>query len=173
MRQAYETAWSSALMYFNCVADRNSLDGNEDGSAAGRTSPSSTGVASAGGKHHFPIRPVCLSIDDISFLRPVEVGSHITFESFVTFSKGSAAQVNVKTRIYDFFSLEKHKSNEFSFTFLAVNNFKRREVIQVEKQVMPITYEEAMMHLAGKRAYERSLKRLEGGSPYYKMLEEA
>uniref|UniRef100_A0A6A7GC35 HotDog domain-containing protein n=1 Tax=Hirondellea gigas TaxID=1518452 RepID=A0A6A7GC35_9CRUS len=96
-------------------------------------------------------KPFSISIDDIMFLQPVEIGSVIKFNSQVVYSAGSKSQVcsiSVDTEILNLKTGTSSKSNRFHFTFASAHVQLRR--------VIPRTYEEAMDYLTGKRSVERA-----------------
>lgn len=137
MRQAFEVAYTAVLLL------SKSIDATSQGKIA------------------------FVAVDDINFLRPVEIGNLLTFTARVVYTKGRAAQVVVETEVYDLARGDKFLSNNFSFTFAVVGPEEDLGV-----KVVPRTYSDAMEYLTGRRAFARTLVSLEKqGSPYAQYLE--
>ncbi|KAI9337604.1 HotDog domain-containing protein [Zopfochytrium polystomum] len=87
-----------------------------------------------------------VSLDDISFRRPVPIGSLLALTSEVTYAKGAPAKsliVKVRAEVVDPLSGRRELSNEFWFTFVCPEGGLRR--------VLPRSYDESMRYLDGKR----------------------
>ncbi|OXB75307.1 UNVERIFIED_CONTAM: hypothetical protein H355_008491 [Colinus virginianus] len=76
-------------------------------------------------------RPFIVSVDDIMFQRPVEVGSLLLFSGQVCYTEKNYIQVRVHSEVYDADTREHHTTNIFHFTFVSENEVPR---------VVPKTY---------------------------------
>lgn len=85
-------------------------------------------------------------VDDITFRKPVEVGSLLFLNSRVVFTDGNELLLKVYAEIVDPLNGNRDVSNEFYFKFLSKN---QPEV----KQVIPKTYGEAMLMIEGRRRF--------------------
>lgn len=85
-------------------------------------------------------------MDDITFLKPVEVGSIVTFSSQLVYASELASSVIVRVvaQVENPQTGESHITNEFFFEFAFP---------ELKTQVHPETYEEAMLFLDGRRRY--------------------
>lgn len=95
--------------------------------------------------------PFFLAVDDITFLRPVLIGSLIRFKAKVAYYAGPpsrAFQVLVTSEITNLQTGEVDTSNFFHLTFATEGPFP--------PQILPETYLEAMDYLDGKRRFEHS-----------------
>ncbi|TPX72908.1 hypothetical protein SpCBS45565_g00278 [Spizellomyces sp. 'palustris'] len=104
----------------------------------------STGLIFCKSRIHF------VALDDISFRKPVHVGSLLSLTSQVTYSSGSPSrsfQVKVRADVLDPISDEQSTTNTFHFTFMALDGEVPR--------VMPRSYDESMRYIEGKRKKER------------------
>jgi len=93
----------------------------------------------------FPVR--FLSLDGISFRKPVPIGSILSLTSHVTCTQrqgdqGSLVHVVVQADVVDPSTGSKQTTNDFRFTWGS----------KTERNVAPRTYEEAIMWLEGRRA---------------------
>ncbi|KNC87375.1 hypothetical protein SARC_00516 [Sphaeroforma arctica JP610] len=93
-------------------------------------------------------RPFCMSVDEITFIKPVEIGSLVKFKGKVVYTGISkkAMQVKVKTYIHNLNTLERYTSNEFRFTFASEVPLPT---------VIPSTFVEGMNFLDGRRSHRR------------------
>lgn len=99
--------------------------------------------------------PFVTAVGHISFLRPVEIGSIISFHAKVAYAAGHpdpAFQVRVETRVHDLTRGALFSSNTFDFTFHSPSVPVRR--------VLPKTYQEAVEWIDGKRRRERLAREL-------------
>uniref|UniRef100_A0A8C3BVL4 Acyl-CoA thioesterase 9 n=1 Tax=Cairina moschata TaxID=8855 RepID=A0A8C3BVL4_CAIMO len=76
-------------------------------------------------------RPFIVSVDDIMFQRPVEVGSLLLLSGQVCYTEKNYIQVRVHSEVYDADTREHHTTNIFHFTFISENEVPR---------VVPKTY---------------------------------
>ena len=92
-------------------------------------------------------------IDDIYFLRPVDIGSFVRYVSYVTYTEGSL--MNTKVTVEKMVKPENgvgvryEKATEFNMVMANET---------VLKPILPKTYEEAMMYLEGRRRIKKLLK---------------
>ncbi|KAI8850839.1 HotDog domain-containing protein [Chytridium lagenaria] len=87
-----------------------------------------------------------VALDDITFKRPVPIGSLLSLTAQAVYSAGSPSrsfQVRVRADVVDPLKGQSDMSNEFFFTFIAPQD-------QVPR-VVPKSYEESMFYLDGKR----------------------
>ena len=94
-------------------------------------------------------RPFFIAVDDILFLRPVEIGSMIRFKARVVYAPGGSSrafQVKVSSEITNLRTGETDTTNIFHFTY-ATQSCSVPEVV-------PESYQEAMDYLDGKRRFE-------------------
>lgn len=109
-------------------------------------------------------RPYFLSLDDIIFRKPVQVGSLLNLTSTVDFAAGyphKTFQVTVKADVVDTVTGSRDTTNVFSFTFFVdeeQNGVGAGQVGKKLRRVLPQSYEEAMRYLAGKRRKEAALQ---------------
>ncbi|KAF9579963.1 Acyl-coenzyme A thioesterase 9, mitochondrial [Lunasporangiospora selenospora] len=96
-------------------------------------------------------RPTFLSLDEISFRKPVNVGRLLSLDSQVVFTEANdnTFQVMVKADVLDVQKGSRETTNTFWFTFSGPS-------VQDTPKVMPRTYAESMLYIEGKR------RRLEG-----------
>ncbi|NXS47031.1 ACOT9 thioesterase, partial [Balaeniceps rex] len=76
-------------------------------------------------------RPFIVSVDDIMFQRPVEVGSLLLLSGQVCYTEKNYIQVRVHSEVYDPDTREHQTTNIFHFTFISENEVPR---------VVPKTY---------------------------------
>lgn len=81
------------------------------------------------------------SIDDISFKRPVNIGSVLILKSRIIFTKSNLVQVHVENQVVDPKNQSLTSTNDFYFTFL----------VDCQVSVLPETYEESMIYIEGQR----------------------
>uniref|UniRef100_A0A8C6BR71 Acyl-CoA thioesterase 9 n=1 Tax=Monodon monoceros TaxID=40151 RepID=A0A8C6BR71_MONMO len=89
-------------------------------------------------------RPFIVTVDDIMFQKPVEVGSLLFLSSQVCFTQGNYIQVRVHSEVASLQDKEHMTTNVFHFTFLS-----EKEV----PLVFPRTYGESMLYLDGQRHF--------------------
>uniref|UniRef100_A0A8C6RM58 HotDog ACOT-type domain-containing protein n=1 Tax=Nannospalax galili TaxID=1026970 RepID=A0A8C6RM58_NANGA len=89
-------------------------------------------------------RPFVVTVDDIMFQRPVEVGSLLFLSSQVCFTQNNYIQVRVHSEVASLESHEHMTTNVFHFTFMS-----EKEV----PLVFPRTYGESMLYLDGQRHF--------------------
>ncbi|XP_075031056.1 acyl-coenzyme A thioesterase 9, mitochondrial isoform X1 [Calonectris borealis] len=94
-------------------------------------------------------RPFIVSVDDIMFQRPVEVGSLLLLSGQVCYTEKNYIQVRVHSEVYDADTREHQTTNIFHFTFISENEVPR---------VVPKTYGESMLYLDGKRHFAAIMK---------------
>ncbi|KAM9628278.1 acyl-coenzyme A thioesterase 9, mitochondrial isoform 1-T1 [Morphnus guianensis] len=94
-------------------------------------------------------RPFIVSVDDIMFQRPVEVGSLLLLSAQVCYTEKNYIQVRVHSEVYDADTREHQTTNIFHFTFISENEVPR---------VIPKTYGESMLYLDGKRHFAAIMK---------------
>lgn len=92
-------------------------------------------------------RPVALSVDDIVFQRPVEIGTLLFLSSQVVYTKDSFVQIKVHAEVVKPTENKGETSNIFYFTF----GTPQGEAVPV---VLPKTYAEYMLFVDGKRHFE-------------------
>ncbi|KNE61261.1 hypothetical protein AMAG_07004 [Allomyces macrogynus ATCC 38327] len=92
--------------------------------------------------------PRFLAMDDITFRKPVPIGSILHFTAKVVYSRARSFQVQVTADVVDPATGQRDTTNTFMLTFGA--GAKDGEV----PTVMPRTYEESMLYLDGKRRWE-------------------
>ncbi|NXA46868.1 ACOT9 thioesterase, partial [Nothocercus julius] len=76
-------------------------------------------------------RPFIISVDDIMFQRPVEVGSLLLLSAQVCYTEKNYIQVRVHSEVFDADTREHHTTNIFHFTFISEKEVPR---------VVPKTY---------------------------------
>ncbi|NXG46315.1 ACOT9 thioesterase, partial [Psilopogon haemacephalus] len=76
-------------------------------------------------------RPFIVSVDDIMFQKPVEVGSLLLLSGQVCYTENNYIQVRVHSEVYDADTREHHTTNIFHFTFISESEVPR---------VVPKTY---------------------------------
>eukprot|EP00069_Balaena_mysticetus_P001483 bmy_15353T0 len=89
-------------------------------------------------------RPFIVTVDDIMFQKPVEVGSLLFLSSQVCFTQGNYIQVRVHSEVASLQDKEHMTTNVFHFTFVS-----EKEV----PLVFPRTYGESMLYLDGQRHF--------------------
>ncbi|NXC29518.1 ACOT9 thioesterase, partial [Campylorhamphus procurvoides] len=96
-------------------------------------------------------RPFIVSVDDIMFQKPVEIGSLLLLSAQVCYTEKNYIQVRVHSEVYDANTREHHTTNIFHFTFISENDVPR---------VVPKTYGESMLYLDGKRHFTAVMKEI-------------
>ena len=97
-------------------------------------------------------RPYVEHMDDISFKKPVDVGSLLYLNSQVCYTEADKLQVRVSAEVLDPETGELSLTNVFQYTFGV------RGVDSRVPMVIPKTYHEAMMWLEGRRHYLNSVR---------------
>ncbi|PFH49311.1 hypothetical protein AMATHDRAFT_63445 [Amanita thiersii Skay4041] len=97
-----------------------------------------------------------LSLDGISFARPVPIGSILRLTSQILYTTSSPqsttiAHVGVRANVVDVKTGLEQTTNDFRFTWARGH---RDEEARCPRKVVPKTYREAMLWLEGKRALE-------------------
>lgn len=90
-------------------------------------------------------RPYVVTVDDIMFQKPVEVGSLLFLSSQVCFTQDNYIQVRVHSEVSSLDSREHMTTNVFHFTFMS-----EKEV----PLIFPKTYGESMLYLDGQRHFK-------------------
>ena len=93
--------------------------------------------------------PVFTSVDDIQFVKPVNIGSIMEFTSTVVYSEGSKLVVLVKAFDVNVESGIREKTNMLTYVFSA----PQKGDIQVPS-VMPKDYDEFICYLQGRRSLQ-------------------
>lgn len=102
------------------------------------------------GSGKFGIDIVC--IDDIEFVRPVAIGSLMSFTAHVGYSSRDYAVVLVEAEIYDYNDHSKFVSNNFSLIFKTKSG-------KPFQHVMPHGYGDCILHLRARRRLKAFLAR--------------
>jgi len=94
-----------------------------------------------------------LSLDGISFARPVRIGSILRLRSQILHTTSSPqysaiVHVRVQANVADVKTGSEQTTNDFRFTWC------QESLTATPRQVVPKTYKEAMLWLEGKRALE-------------------
>ncbi|NWX35332.1 ACOT9 thioesterase, partial [Notiomystis cincta] len=101
-------------------------------------------------------RPFIVSVDDIMFQKPVEVGSLLLLSGQVSYTEKNYIQIRVHSEVYNANTREHHTTNVFHFTFIS-----EKEV----PQVVPKTYGgkypiKSMLYLDGKRHFKAVMEEI-------------
>ncbi|KAG0007161.1 Acyl-coenzyme A thioesterase 9, mitochondrial [Modicella reniformis] len=91
-------------------------------------------------------RPTFLALDEISFRKPVPIGTFLALDSQIVYAEGGSRrsfQVMVKADVLDINKKSRETTNTFWFTF--------RDPCKSTPRIMPRTYAESMLYLEGKR----------------------
>lgn len=91
--------------------------------------------------------PRIVVVDDISFRRPVLIGSLLFLSSQVVYTEDNYLQVKVHAQTVDPITARKEVTNDFYFKFLVVGASSDYKL----PQIIPKTYAESMMYIDGKR----------------------
>lgn len=86
-------------------------------------------------------------VDDISFRKPVLIGSLLFLSSQVVYTNQNLMQVKVHAQTVDPKTATKEFTNDFYFKFLASYSEPNQKI----SEVIPKTYAESMMYIDGKR----------------------
>ncbi|CAH0558075.1 unnamed protein product [Brassicogethes aeneus] len=95
-------------------------------------------------------RPMMKSISDINFQRPIAVNSLIQMHAHVVFTQLQYMQIIVYVETYDPINGRSDTTNTFHFTF---------QVPEIVREVLPLTYHEAMMYIDGRRHFQDVLEK--------------
>lgn len=93
-----------------------------------------------------------LYVDEIQFVRPVNIGSIVEFSSSIIYSEGEYCVVLVTAHDVSPLKTERTVTNVLTYIFRSKDRSKTPEVL-------PLTYDETMLYLQGRRALEDTLKR--------------
>uniref|UniRef100_A0A8C0UPY8 Acyl-CoA thioesterase 9 n=1 Tax=Cyanistes caeruleus TaxID=156563 RepID=A0A8C0UPY8_CYACU len=96
-------------------------------------------------------RPFIVSVDDIMFQKPVEVGSLLLLSGQVCYTEKNYIQIRVHSEVYNANTREQHTTNTFHFTFISENEVP---------QVVPKTYGESMLYLDGMRHFTAVMREM-------------
>ncbi|KAF9154007.1 hypothetical protein BG015_002150 [Linnemannia schmuckeri] len=91
-------------------------------------------------------RPTFLALDEISFRKPVPIGTFLALDSQIVYAEGGdhhSFQVMVKADVLDVKKGTRETTNTFWFTFT--------DPVKGTNRIMPKTYAESMLYLEGKR----------------------
>ena len=89
-----------------------------------------------------------IAVDDINFIRPVNIGSIMLFTGMTTYATKSQIVVKVNVEEVQAETMERTKTNQLSYVF------KSRDGSQVLPAVIPRDYGEFVRYLEGQRTYE-------------------
>jgi acyl-coenzyme A thioesterase 9 len=93
-------------------------------------------------------RPVFVSMDEISFKKPVKIGSILQFTAKVVYSSSTSFQVKVIADVIDVKSGNRETTNTFYLTF---------QHKDLSKRLLPKTYSDAMEFIEGLRRKNRGI----------------
>lgn len=88
--------------------------------------------------------PVLVHVDDILFRKPVEIGSLLYFSSQVVYTQGQFVMVRVSAEVVQAETGSHDLTNVFHFTL---------KTAKVAPEVIPRSYQEAMLYLDGRRHF--------------------
>ena len=88
--------------------------------------------------------PQCLHVDDVVFMRPVEIGDLLYFHSQVVFTHENKVQTRVSAEVLDKTTNSLKLSNVLQITW---------QMPELVPHVVPRTYHEAMAYLMGRRHF--------------------
>ncbi|KAF9900424.1 hypothetical protein EC991_007340 [Linnemannia zychae] len=91
-------------------------------------------------------RPTFLALDEISFRKPVPIGTFLALDSQIVYAEGGdhhSFQVMVKADVMNVKKGTRETTNTFWFTFT--------DPVKGTPRIMPKTYAESMLYLEGKR----------------------
>ncbi|CAH2003993.1 unnamed protein product [Acanthoscelides obtectus] len=98
------------------------------------------------------LRPVLKSISDIQFNKPVKVNSLIQMHGHVVYTNLNYFQITTFTETFNPITGKIDTSNSFHFTYY---------VPELVKEVIPMTYQEAMMYIDGRRHFNEVMHKTE------------
>ncbi|KAI7823815.1 HotDog domain-containing protein, partial [Gamsiella multidivaricata] len=102
-------------------------------------------------------RPTFLALDEISFRKPVNIGTFLALDSQIVYSEGGehhSFQVMVKADVLDVRKGTRDTTNTFWFTF----SDPQQGQGHLTPKVWPRTYAESMLYLEGKRRRKEGSK---------------
>eukprot|EP01098_Paradermamoeba_levis_P008181 TRINITY_DN3389_c0_g1_i2.p1 TRINITY_DN3389_c0_g1~~TRINITY_DN3389_c0_g1_i2.p1 ORF type:complete len:454 (+),score=99.25 TRINITY_DN3389_c0_g1_i2:130-1491(+) len=118
-------------------------------------------------------RPFFLCMDDVSFVRPVEIGSILSLNSVITY----VSEINrtfcctVNASVIDPTKGTIETTNLFHFTFTCPDKELDGKAAPPLRQVLPESYSDAILHVEGKKRYlrgkETAHKLNSGLAPYW------
>ncbi|KAF9116465.1 hypothetical protein BGX27_002497 [Mortierella sp. AM989] len=91
-------------------------------------------------------RPTFLALDEISFRKPVAIGTCLALDSQIVYSEGGdqrSFQVMVQADVMDLHKKTRETTNTFWFTF--------GDPVKSTPRIMPRTYAESMLYIEGQR----------------------
>mmetsp|Transcript_12799 Transcript_12799/g.28415 ORF Transcript_12799/g.28415 Transcript_12799/m.28415 type:complete len:183 (+) Transcript_12799:2-550(+) len=101
-----------------------------------------------------------LFVDDIQFVKPMNVGSVAEFSATVTYSREGHVVVRVVAMVIDTFTGQRSKTNVLNLIFRSRKD-PTTEIVSAYggtiPQVLPSTYDEVMLYLEGKRSLDQLL----------------
>ncbi|CAD5113091.1 DgyrCDS2284 [Dimorphilus gyrociliatus] len=98
---------------------------------------------------HTKSRPVVKSLADISFRKPVDIGSLLYLSSMIVYTKDYDTQIKVNAEVINPMTEERSLTNTFQITFTSAE-----KVVPI----IPASYSEFMMFIDGKRFYNKCNK---------------
>lgn len=101
-------------------------------------------------------RPVLKSISDIHFQRPIVVSSLIQMHAHIVYTNMNYIQVTTYVETYNPITGQNDTTNTLHFTF---------QVPEIVNEVLPNSYDEAMMYIDGRRHFEEVMKKSSGIFP--------
>jgi len=96
-------------------------------------------------------QPYFVSLDDVAFHKPVEIGDILSLKAHAIYSTEKSVLVEVTAEVVHPAVGDRHLTNVFYFTF---NFYKATSELP---RVIPKTYEEAVKYLEGMRKYKRHM----------------
>jgi len=100
------------------------------------------------------VNPQVYFIDDIYFIKPVDVGEFVRYTALITYTEGSL--VHVKVEVEKAVIGEKEVKYSKATEFNLVLTFTKQE--GTELTILPETYEEAMLYLEGRRRIKKLME---------------
>ena len=97
-------------------------------------------------------RPLFLAVDHFDFLKPVEIGSIVSFNGQVVFTGKTSFIVEIKVEVIHPQSGTTELTNVSYLTYVAVDEDRKPIPVPV---VYPYTYEESLKYIDGARRYKR------------------
>jgi acyl-coenzyme A thioesterase 9 len=95
--------------------------------------------------------PLFLGVDHMSFYKPVEIGSIVSFNGVVIYTNSSHMMVEVTAEVIHPKTGNKEITNVCYFTFKALDDDRNSQEV---KRVLPYTYEEGLKYLDGAKRYK-------------------
>jgi len=96
--------------------------------------------------------PITLAVDDIMFRKPVDVGRLLYLSSQICYTNGNQMQVRVHAEVVNIEKGTQDTTNTFYFTFLSGDG-------KTVRKVMPKSYGDGMLYIAGKRHYDELMSK--------------